>query len=520
MAATAAAAARLEASDDVLLVIFARLSVEERLRFACVSRRWQRLVQAELCFPRYLLWRATAIVRRAGHALRMLDVSSGRGEDGQKLLDKILPALVDGAGAELRTLVAWVAQGDSEPTDPLNGLPLLSSKEALRLLASCPHLDVSTRLSVRAEGAAQAVALLDALPGRHAVFLSPPAEPPGASGAPFPPADDAEQAALRALLRHPRLCALGVSVPAWDESEPWRADSWFDAHALPAIVDALGPQGQRDGCSLEHLRVEEYPSDEMARTPAFPDAAAVAAAFSAARPPMPECSLRSFAVIHQTLPSFVRGVLAASAGSLTALNANFSISLVDTDSVDGAATLAAVLRHVGPSLQALQMTMCDGEGQPDSAPLCGLAPLLASPGCRLRSLRLCDVDLTQLALADAWQPAGDDFSEEPEGGSTTALQCLVEALADNRSLRALHLPRVKFLESQIAALATALASRAVPLDSVTLGESDNFVSTAGAGSDTWWHRGYSVQLHQHALALFCQAGARPFMSALSSPCVT
>lgn len=67
------AAARLEASDDILMATFDSFSLVERVRLATVSRRWQRLLCGELRFPAWLMWRMPAIVERAKDDLRVFD---------------------------------------------------------------------------------------------------------------------------------------------------------------------------------------------------------------------------------------------------------------------------------------------------------------------------------------------------------------------------------------------------------------------------------------------------------------
>lgn len=203
----AGAAARLDASDDMLMRLFSPLALVERLRLATVSKRWRRLLQSELHFPTWHNWRAPAVARRAGSALRVLDISTFCiCDNSSKLIEGLVAVLGGAAGTALHTLIAWDDAGES---NPMWGPPSFSPEQALQLSASCPRLDSSTRVAMRVCGAEEAVRLLDALPGRHAVLLMAPAV---ASDATQLDAATAEPAALDALLRHPRLCGLSVCL--------------------------------------------------------------------------------------------------------------------------------------------------------------------------------------------------------------------------------------------------------------------------------------------------------------------
>lgn len=166
----AAAARILEASNDILALVFASLSLVERLRLVTVSKRWLRLLLADLRFPREHVWRAPVVVKRAGSALRSLTLA-GVGELFTRncAIRELVRALSGCPGSQLSSVVTLepTAVGDDNYWE--NG-PALSAEQAMQLVASCPHLDRRTRLCLRAEaGAAQAVAMLDALPGSHAV---------------------------------------------------------------------------------------------------------------------------------------------------------------------------------------------------------------------------------------------------------------------------------------------------------------------------------------------------------------
>jgi hypothetical protein len=155
-----------------------------------------------------------------------------------------------------------------EPLGDL-GVALLSTAQAFQLAASCPRLEASTRLAVMASGAAEALALMRALPGRHAVQLKCPDSIASQ-------VDESE--ALRALLRHPSLCGLDICF----EGEPPSIDvGVWCAAAYAAVVDALSPNGQCEGCTLEHLRIKDSLGDaHQDPVSAFSDAAAVTAAWA------------------------------------------------------------------------------------------------------------------------------------------------------------------------------------------------------------------------------------------------
>lgn len=147
-------AACLEASDDMLARVLSPLGLDERLRLATVSKRWNRLLYSELRFPSWHAWRIPAVIRRVGSALRVLDIShvlADRDHIAKDRLPGLLSALGDGAGAELRTLNA-LSFTDNERTlwdYPLRDLPFFTPEQAFQLRASCPLLDASTRLAVK-----------------------------------------------------------------------------------------------------------------------------------------------------------------------------------------------------------------------------------------------------------------------------------------------------------------------------------------------------------------------------------
>lgn len=427
------AAARFEASDDLVLRALSPLTLEERLRLATVSKRWQRIVYAELYIKPWNVWRAKTILRRAAGSLRFCRVDVFRSGNTDELVQALCAS-----GAALRTLVM---SGQAEHEAGCCGIRV-SAEQALQISASCPHLNPSTRLTFSASGAAQAVALLDALPGRHDVWLEPPEQ--------ASPVDGGEGRALRVLLRHPRLHAL----TRHGRPEAMLADGpWLDA-ALAAVVDALSPQGQREGCSLEHLSVI-YGGAAYEGQVAFPDVASVAKAFGQPGQPPPACSLRSFCLQPWAPPSFVRGVLGAARGSLRRLQTTLSAHVVPGTAA-GAAVLAAVLERVS-SLETLDVGDCT-QGEEAIAVLPGLAPLLASPSCRLRALT---VDSLNFGGA-----AGEP--DAPIEAVATTFCGFFHALAANRSLRTLKLYD-SFLGNEVAILlGVALAARTSQLDSLVV----------------------------------------------------
>lgn len=133
-------------------------------------------------------WRApnNVMSSRSGLVVRRLDVSSLRKiAEPSSTLAALVRVLCSGAAAaaaaaELRSLVMWVE------ADLLQGaiaIPcfdkkaagfFLSRDQARALAASCPRLGADTRLVIAAEGAVEAVALLDSVPGRSALVLSAP----------------------------------------------------------------------------------------------------------------------------------------------------------------------------------------------------------------------------------------------------------------------------------------------------------------------------------------------------------
>lgn len=313
----------------------------------------------------------------------------------------------------------------------------------------------------------QAVLLLDALPGRHAVLLEAPAATHGTPGRPAPD----ELAGLSTLLRHPRLSGLGLrqfcaAIP--DDDEPRRRDDdpWFIA-ALSATVDALGARGQLEGCSIEHLWVDcgwscSFDQDVYR---AFADTVQVEETFfgtAAVVEQQPVCSLRNFTLQgYRAHKQHIRGILAASRGCLRHLAIKNSSALVGRDP----ALLCAVLSHIGPSLETLSL---DGSNYYDfdQTTLPAVAQLFSAPDCRLRTLRLGG------ALLEGDSAGGDSDADAAEAGlmraGGTPLHRFLSSLSRNLSLRRIDLAGFFWNPRGAALFGAALAARAAPLDAVKL----------------------------------------------------
>lgn len=271
-----------------------------------------------------------------------------------------------------------------------------------------------------------------------------------------------EREAVKALLRHPRLAALELFGSA---SAGALSLAWFDA-ALDAVGAALGPDGQREGCSLEKLRV----SDNRDRDDAvFPDAASVAQAFGSAgqaldAAPLLLCSLRCLRVGYYARPDFVRGVLAASRGSLRHLIMSdnvdeTSVCRLVRDSVHGPAVFKALLGHIGASLETLVL----GSDLTEASLLPSMTPLLISDGCRLRTFGISAVDFDAAAAG---------------GGRPFRHVC--QALAANSSLRTVLLKGAEFSPREVLLVGAMLSARTAPLDFLDLSKSSVRFSLGGA----------------------------------------
>lgn len=140
-------ACRLEACDDLLLRIFRTFSVIGRLRLAGVSKRWQRLLLAELVFKEIdveIVSRAPQIIRWAGDALIRLDFSAlvyGLGV----FVNDIMDVLCDSC-PNLKTLVVWAPEQPAQRR-PYSMETLIQLSAAQRLAAACPRASKKRRES-------------------------------------------------------------------------------------------------------------------------------------------------------------------------------------------------------------------------------------------------------------------------------------------------------------------------------------------------------------------------------------
>lgn len=454
------------------MYIFASLSLVERLRLITVSKRWLRLLLVDLrVVLTEHLWRAPTVVRRAGDALRTLHVP-GLGNaytlfEKRTTLEDLVQALEGVAGAQLRTLVTW------EPTDDADAV-FFSAAQAMRLAAACPLLGASSRVALHpGNWAEQAVSLLDALPGRHFVGLfsiGKTTENPFSTIGPLA----AAQLALRALVRHPRLSGLDVNISdshfLVQQMYPYQA--CLSAAAMSTLAEAFGAG---DLPPLEYLSVSS--NTERGRAQAFADAAEIEAAFRAAGDHEAAGSIRHLRISGNCCPEVTRCALLASRGSLQHLQV-FASEAFGGGGGDGAAALAAMLRHVGSRLETLRMHPAWVENAVvevadewiETPFLPGLAPLLSSPDCRLHTLTVERASLVQMAAAAAPLAAAE---QQEQGGQaalpvTSALQVFLDALSSNRSLTELDLSKCQMDERESAMLSAALAARAAPLRELRL----------------------------------------------------
>lgn len=160
-------AGRLEASDDLLLRIFRGFTVVERLRLAAVSKRWQRLLLAELVFKEVdkdITRRLQQIIRWAGDALTRLDISALECEVIR--WREIILQLCDHC-PNLKELVMW-AEDKAPPPQIVWGV---DPEMARRLAAQCPLLEETSRVVICWNSFADGIAVLDALPGRHGLHF-------------------------------------------------------------------------------------------------------------------------------------------------------------------------------------------------------------------------------------------------------------------------------------------------------------------------------------------------------------
>lgn len=454
-----AAAARVEGVDELLLSVLRPLRLVERLRLATVCKRWQRMCARELCVPSRHLWRTQTLLRRAA-GLRRLEVTGHEESSGDHQFAFLCDAIRGTVGAQLRELVMWDYEGVRN--DKEAKLARLSLFEAEQLRASCPNLDGGCRLLFMSETAQDAVALLDLLPGRHAVRLALH-DPPVSS--------DSNRAALSALARSPRLAALHVSWHTLEEA-PVGTDSWY-SHALGALAVAL----VSGDSSVELIDLEGPPLKGQLQLPVFTSAADVEACFAQGSP-LPGCPLRSLAVDDCGLQGeFLRQVLPIARNSLRHLSSGRGVSLA----ADGP-TLVALLRHAAPSLEHLCLgnSGCISGEDPygtagGAAAAASLAPLLRAQSCRLRSLSV--LFLCWVGLADPADPS--DARRVPP--SLTPFEDFADALSRNASLRRLRLECTLMTARETAVLTAALAARAAPLDFLRLVSTSLNIEPSGAG---------------------------------------
>lgn len=429
--------------DPALLAcIFAPLSLVERLRLATVSKQWLRGLLADLRFPREHAWRASPIVRRAGDALRSLHVAPLHDvNDRERTLAGIVRALCGGAGAQLRSFVMWDPPQDATRLE--ESAAFLSAPQALQLGAACPHLDASTRLALSAE-AAKAVAVLDAVPGRHAVSLVESDESDEAD-------DDeshraAEGAAQEAVVRHPRLFALILTCSY--STEPY----CFGA-ALAALGEAM--RLGEPSTALEHLYVNDDGSgdtsyfDESETRRLSNDGEVAAAATASDR----RSCLKSLSVIRT--PPLYRTTHKVVGAGHTALQ---HLSIVVTDTPCGG-MMSELLEPSSKAMETLALLIesYNYGDWPETGFVHDIATFIASADCRLRTLILQGISLPELATKPNRRTL-----QRPDPHATE-LHRLAAALAGNRSLTAFELWYFEWDDEDLAQIAAALAARALPL---------------------------------------------------------
>lgn len=472
--------------DSVLLAcIFAPLTLVERLRLTVVSKQWLRLLLADLRFPREHLWRALPIVRRAGDALRSLHVASIQGTfDGRHTLAGILRALRGGAGAQLRTFIMWEPPSAEEDAAGLAYPTVaLSPKQALQLRTTCPRLGASTRLAFHAK-AAEAIAVLDAVPGRHAVSLEGNvAEEDEVAES---PQRAAEGAAQRALVRNPRLCALFLN------DVYSRADWYCFGAAFEAVADALR-RGDPTALALEHLffdaaedcvfyeELDAFSANSGSGSDSDEDdeeaaASALPAGAPTARKERRSNSLKSLSIVRTPpLLKSVHRIIDARHDGLRHL----SIIAADKPGGEGGAE-GKMSRLLGGASRPLEsITVLATEEDFDDRPVTYIVPpittLLGSADCRLRALELEDISLSTLAEKVVQQEKAQE--RHPK---ITELDQFSTALASNRSLTAIELKYLHWEGPELVQLTTALAARSAPLRKLCLTWSMEDLSPAGA----------------------------------------
>lgn len=485
VASATSGAELLECSDDLLQRVISLLPLEASLRLQTVSKRWQRFVLVDLHFPVTQAWRAPRVVACSRAYVRRLDVSSLKGSaESSYAFAALVRALSSGAAAasQLQSIVMWTESSDFENYRAFDRSTSLSEAQTLQLAAACPRLDASTRLALHAEGAVQALRLLDAVPGRHALFHRPIAIlriAPLGDDDDVSPIQAAERAAIPAFVRHPRLAALHHKFDL--THVPGIPRRWFSDALFEALTEAL--RGRES--SLAYLSIDDSVyRDERAQLLSDPaaweaalaeeEAAAAAAAgpdltsptaatttsSAAARESPKESPLRAFHMSNRYPVSFARAVLAACGRGLRHLTLDWEDEN-GHHSVAAAASLTAILAHLSSSLETLDF-FC---GQCGESALPAVAALLATSGCRVRRLGASYVRWGDGAVADA--DGGDAAGGQAADRPRTELAAICDGITANKSLESLSIgaaggPDVdrSFTSLEGGALAAALAERA------------------------------------------------------------
>lgn len=485
------AAARIEASDDLLLRIFSHtnLTLTERVRLgASTSKRWLRLLQLHLRLTQHDAWRGPSLISKNGHINRLdissLQLLSEAAWDG--FVCQLLRSLSrDGAGRGLRELLMW------DPTDASScGVAerSLTAQQLGTLLSSCPNLGPGTRLALRfpkASAAASAIATAPA--GRHCVHIHleeaevPPVENAGdlLDGELYP-AGAAARVALIAALRCPHVVALlltfmlepNPAAAAGAEVDGRVIDQvrYIFSELAAELADFLCSSG---GCAaLQHIRIGSDLGDEFGPTRVMfssaedLDAALLhlheerscatdsAAATAPQQRPWPP-RLRSVGFTGGYMfEDLMRRCLLLGYGTITRLELG-SQGAFESVSVSGAAQLRAVFERLSGTLEWLSIG-----GAECLFEFSALSPLL-TPQAKLGTL-----ELHRSAIADSDLIAGlDSADEDYEAFERDFCGGLQQAAA----LRRLLLDVGLMDESRAGkTIGEAIAARAAPLAELVL----------------------------------------------------
>lgn len=467
------AAMRVEASDDILLSVFAhaQLSLAERLRLGlATSKRWWRLLLSELHLSRLDAWHLRELLQRVGpsHVVRCIDVSSLQelhSDSWDAQITALFSSLRGRPGEALQELKLWSTSDFSAGTRRVHSI---SSEELAILNATCPNLRAGTRLAVCADSPSTAVRLLDSLPeGRHSLRL-------WLWDCDDPPRDDAaavalDCAALLVLLRCPLVAALCIDYPdcnQWIGSESGedadaalelagrQEQAWVDDGIIAQLSAFFGSRSETP--HLEHLRVSyifeigarkanALSSEELDiafRQHAAAGHTAAANAAAAEAKAGATCPLQSVGLVRGLVQP-----LAAAVGSLKRLElGGFALcDLAPQDDGDDV-PLGMVLQHVGGTLEALSLGWKDKNIRLDALLPC-LGALLARPGSRLRTLELIRWEFCE---------AGRDDAE-----ATAPFESFCSGIASCASLRSLELIMCAYSWALGRRLGAALAARDV-----------------------------------------------------------